>query len=77
VPVGHPGTWNESKLSAFTNRKLRELAGVAARQRIAMNRFGLAESEEQAANCYFPEFDAIFLTMARTSLRSLSFRLVE
>ena len=26
---------------------------------------------------YFAEFDAIFLTIARTNLRSLSFRLVE
>src|SRR5579864_4582231 len=38
-------------------------------------RVGLAESLELMADSYF-EFDAIFLTMASTSLRSLSFRLV-
>ena len=35
----------------------------------------LARSQELEA--YFEEFDAIFLTMASTSLRSLSLRLVE
>ena len=30
-----------------------------------------------SSSCYLPEPDAIFLTMATTSLRSVSFRLVE
>ena len=38
------------------------------------SRAGVARSQELRA--YFAEFEAIFFTMARTSFRSLSFRLV-
>src|SRR5215472_964564 len=77
VPVGHGGGWYESKarpalpMSHSEYKCLRSQEHTARFRGKDKSRCGISSGN------YFEEFDAIFLTMARTSLRSLSLRLVE